>query len=340
MERRGFLQSGLASAALATLSPFVDVEEFVGQAVSTSSKTNTGGLDLLKKPYDPQIAALVYEEPKFAPPPCPPGEKCPAPALPPNGFLFYDKGSKTFVKPSTLEASKDKGNYAISATMKAFNISTDAYKIAQSSKQEVQIGLNFSAPITSAGDNFAWILKNAVNVFLGKTNDISGSLASFKAANPASPAASPTNKVQVLQGAFDLQVNAFFQKKDGWWRKLFQAFAGVPGAPLLATLGIPGVALSALDFVTYSLGKLTQDEPLVPLWDAQPLTFALTKGVERDFRFQDGLWCIVDRSVLKTTNYLKGFTVDIDGQSYQVIDSDGKSLNANYVVAQFDITST
>src|SRR6202008_1386642 len=118
-------------------------------------------------------------------------------------------------------------------------------------------------------------------------------------------------KVQVLQGAFDLQVNAFFQKKDGFWRKLFQAFAGVPGAPLLATLGIPGVALSALDFVTYSLGKLTQDEPLLPLWSATPLPFALTKGVKRNFKFQEGLWCIVDRPILLTTKFLNGYTVDI-----------------------------
>ncbi len=343
MKRRSFLQSGLASAVLTSLTSVGGVEQFLGEMRTAPRKANAGGLDLLGNPYSPEVAALMYSE-LPPPPPCQPGEKClappPPPNLPPNAFIFYDKEKKVFKKATELVAAKEKGNYSISANMRSFNISSDKLKTAQNSKQEVQIGLNFSAPITSAGDNFAWILKNAVNVFLGKTSDISGSLASFQSANPTSPAPSPATKVQVLQGAFDLQVNAFFQKKDGLWRKLFQTFAGVPGTPLLATLGIPGVALSALEFVTFSLAKLTQDEPLVPLWNANPLPFALTKDVKRDFTFQEGLWCIVDRPVLPATKFLAGYTVDIDGQSYQVIDADGKALNANYVVAQFDITST
>lgn len=338
MKRRGFLQSGLASAIFTTLSPVLDTERLFSEGLDAPS--DAGGLSLLGKPYSPETASLMYSEMPPAPP-CPKGETClapPPPVLPPNGFLYYDTGKKAFVKATEIQAGKDKGNYAVSAALRSFNILSGNYQMAQTSKQEVQIGLNFTAPITSGGDNFAWILKNAVNIFLGKPGDISGSLASFKSANPVSAPASPTSKVTVLQGAFDLQVNAFFQKRDGLWRKLFQAFAGVPGAPLLATLGIPGVALSALDFVSFSLAKLTQNEPLMPLWNANPLSFALTKDVKRDFSFQDGLWCIVDRPILLKSEFLKGHTVDIDGESYQVLDPNGKALDANYVVAQFDIS--
>lgn len=324
MDRRHFLASG----ALFSLAASLDLEALPSPeaAKSTTPIPNTGGLELLKKPYDPQVASLTYN----------PAVEAGEPPTP-NGLLYYDKTKKTFVSPLNLDATKEKGNYTITSALRAFNLSTDKYRMAQQSNQEVQIGLNFTAPITSSGDNFAWILKNAINIFLGKSSNVSGALASFKAADLQSSTSAPTGKVQVLQGAFDLQVNAFFQRKSGFWRKLFQALGGIPGAPLLATLGIPGIALAGLDFVMYSINKLTKNERLIPLWNPHPLPFALTKGVKRDFKFQEGLWCIVDSSVLKATNLLRNHTIDILNQTYQVIDSRGDPLNANYVVAQLDV---
>lgn len=323
MDRRNFLASG-ALLSLGALNP--DGFQHPHKKQPTQHGASTGGLDLLGKPYDPQVASLTYN----------PAVEAGEPPTP-NGLLFYDKGKKAFVSPTDIEPTKEKGNYSIGSTLRAFNISNDKYSFAQKSQQEIQIGLNFTAPITSAGDNFAWILKNAINIFLGKADGVTGALASFKSANPQNPAPAPTAKVQVLQGGFDLQVNAFFQKKAGFWRKLFQSLGGAPGSPLLATLGIPGIALAGVDFVLYSLNKLTQSEPLIPLWNPQPLPFALTKDVKKDFNFQEGLWCIVDSSILKSTNRLKGYSVDIEDQTYQVIDSAGKPLNANYIVADFDV---
>jgi hypothetical protein len=287
----------------------------------------TGGLDLLKSPYDSQVASLTYNRivEGSAPPPTP------------NALLFWDRDQKKFISPLEVKATREKGSYAITSTLRSFNISKASYMTAQNSNQEVQIGLNFTASITTAGDNFAWILKNAVNIFLAKKSNVSGALASFKTANPASTPAAPSNKVQVLQGAFDLQVNAFFQPRQGLWRKLFQALGGVPGAPLIAALGIPGIALTGLDFVLYTFNKLTQGEALNPLWNAKPLPFALTKGVTRDFAFTDGLWCIVDSAVMRPTKLLQGYSVDLTDETYQVVDANGKQLDANYLVAQFDV---
>jgi hypothetical protein len=322
MNRRHFLASGtlVSLASSLNLNAFPSPQQNQSQSIT--------GIELLPKPYDSQVASLTYN---------PSAETAGAPPTP-NGLLYYDKSNKKFVSPMSLTPTRPKGSYSISSTLRAFNLAADKYQTAQQSKQEVQIGLNFTAPITSAGDNFAWILKNAVNIFLGKQSAAAGALASFQSSSSSTaPTSAPTSKVQVLQGAFDLQVNAFFQHKGGLWRKLFQALGGVPGSPLLATLGIPGIALEGLQFVMYSLNKLTQNEPLIPLWNPQPLPFALTKDVTRDFNFQDGLWCITDSSVLKSTNLLAGYQVDIADETYQVLDPHNNPLNANYVVAQFDV---
>jgi hypothetical protein len=320
--RRQFLTgSSLCIGALADLD--------IAAGAPASSAASSGGLDLLKTPYDSQVASLTYNSlvEGAAPPPTP------------NALLFWDRKQKKFVSPLEVTATRDKGSYAITSALRSFNISKTSFATARNSNQEVQIGLNFTAPITTAGDNFAWITKNAVNIFLAKKSDVSGALASFKTANPAAAPAAPTNKVQVLQGAFDLQVNAFFQPKQGFWRKLFQSLGGVPGTPLIAGLGIPGIALAGLDFVLYTFNKLTQGEVLPPLWNAKPLPFALTKGVTRDFGFTDGLWCIVDSSVMKPTKLLQGYSIDLTDETYQVVDENGKQLDANYLVAQFDVSS-
>ncbi len=326
IDRRHFL----TSSTLVSLAASLDLEAFAlpQRAESNTQILNTGGLELLKTPYDSQVASITYN----------PAVEAGEPPTP-NGLIYYDKAHKKFISPMDIEPSKEKGSYTITSTLRAFNISRANYQTAQQYKNEVQIGLNFVAPITSSGDGFAWILKHAVNIFLGKSSDVSGALASFKSANPSQPTPTLSNKVQVLQGAFDLQVNAFFQKKEGFWRKLFQGLSGLPGSPLLATLGIPGIALEGLDFVMYSINKLTQNEPLTPLWNARPLPFALTKGVNKDFNFQQGLWCITDSSVLKSTNLLKGYSIDIADETYQVVDGNGSPLPANYVVAQFDVAS-
>jgi hypothetical protein len=186
-------------------------------------------------------------------------------------------------------------------------------------------------------------LKNAVNIFMGSASNVSGAFAQFQKDNPQvgapAQAAAPTSTVQVLQGSFDLSVNAFFQKQQGFWSKLFQGISGVPGSPLIATLGIPGIALEGLSFLTYAINKLTQNEGLVPIWNPQPLSFALCDGVKKDFGFKKGHWCIVDSVYMKNSNLLAAHTLDIAGESYQVWNKDGQQINANYAVAQFDVKS-
>jgi hypothetical protein len=327
VERRSFLELG----SLLAFAGAVSFEDIVAQS-NHHAPAQVTGLEFLGKPYNSQVAQLTYN----------PAVEAAVPPTP-NGLLYYDKVHKKFISPVDISPTIPKGSYSISSTLRTFNLSKANYQTAQNSQQEVQLGLNFTAPLTSSGDNFAWILKNAVNIFLATPSNVSGAYAQFQKDNPlpttpTAPAA-PTNKVQVLQGTFDLQVNAFFQKKQGLWRKLFQAISGIPGSPLIATLGIPGIALEGLSFLTYSINKLTQNEGLIPIWHPQPLPFGLTTGVSRDFGFQEGLWCIIDSSFLKSSNLLSGFTLDIAGETYQVLDSNGKQADANYVVAQFDVKS-
>lgn len=336
MNRRAFLTTGTVASIAASAFPLESLA-LSGQAQPQPHSVGAiTGLELLGEPYSSQIASPTYS---VGPTPAS------AAPLTPNGLLYYNKGKQAFVSPmsDSLRPTRAKGSYNITSTLRAFNISKDNFHVASQSNKEVQIGLNFTAPITSAGDEFAWIVKSAVNIFMAKQSDRTGALASFQSSsqptNSMTPTSTPSNKVQVLQGSFDLQVNAFFQKKAGFWRTLFQGLAGVPGSPLLATLGIPGIALDGLKFVAYSFNKLTQNEPLEPLWNPKPLPFALTTGVDRDFNFQEGLWCITDSSVLKSTKLLDSYMIDLTNETYQVINGNGEPLNANYVVVQFDVST-
>jgi len=334
MNRRDFIGSaGLGSLGALSLGGMVAChapQQILQPAAPQQPESpQLTGLELLDKPYNSKDVLPYYEV----------GIKTAAATVPvPNGILLYDKQQMKFVRPSTLKLTRPKGSYNITATLRSVNVSSQVTTSMHNNQQDIQLGLNFNAPIVQGGDDFVWVVKNALNIFLGKSSDISGSVASFSSTNaPNTQATSPSSKIQVLQGSFDLTVNAYYQKKNGFWRKLFQTLSKVPGEPLLATLGIPGIALSGLQFVAYSLDKLTQNEPLVPIWDPRPLPFALIQGVDRDFYFKEGLWCILDREIMNSTNFLQGYTIDIDGESYQVIDSSKTGLNANYVVANFAI---
>lgn len=328
MERRSFLELG----SLAALAGSASFENLLAQETPQTSPPITG-LELLGDPYDSQVAQLTYNTAveDAAPPPTP------------NGLLYYDMGAKKFISPVDIKPAKPKGPYSITSSLRTFNLSKSGYHTAQKSQQVVQLGLNFTAPLSSSGDTFAWILKNAVNIFMATPSNVSGAYAQFQKDNPlpntATAPAAPTNKVQVLQGVFNLQVNAFFQKQQGLWGKLFQAISGISGSPLIATLGIPGIALEGLSFLTYSINKLTQNEGLIPIWHPQPLPFALTADAQADFGFQAGHWCVIDSSFLKSSNLLSGYTLDIAGETYQVLDKSGKQIDANYVIAEFDVKS-
>jgi hypothetical protein len=326
VNRRRFVSISALGALGLTLSD-LDIESFA------QAGGNVGPSDLLdlKNPYNSRLAVSVYGPSSAV-------EK--GPSVIPNAILYYDETKQQFVSPLGLEPTLEKGSYSMTGTLRSFNIGSGSYEQASASKSEVQIGLNFTAPLTSSGDKFAWIAKNAVDVFLQKGADVGKYLSSFKTSNPTSDNQKPTNKVQVLQGTFDLQVNAFFQKKDGFWSKLIKTLAKVSGSPLLATLGIPGIALEALDFVSYSFSKLTQDEQLQPLWNARPLTFALTKDAKnKRFGFRPGLWGVIDSSFAQSTNYLENHTVDLRGESFQILDASKKPINANYIMADFDAQS-
>jgi hypothetical protein len=328
MNRRTFL----ASSSVASLASAIDLKALtVGGQDPAPSQEGAGlsDLRLLKGlSYKPYIAQLTYNPSPEA------GAKPPTP----NALMLYDTTQNKFVSPLSISPTLDKGEYTIASTLRSFNISTDNYSVAQKSQQEVQLGLNFTATMTSAGDKFELIAKNAVDIFLQKGNQVATALSSFKSANPQT-AATPTNKVQVLKGTFDLQVNAFFQKKQGFWSRLIHAIGRVPGSPLLATLGIPGVALEALDFVMYSLDKLTNGEQLTPIWNPNPLTFALTKDAKGLFKFQEGLWLVIDSDVLSKSDLLKDYKIDLLDETYKLLDNKGNPVNANYVVTDFTVTS-
>jgi hypothetical protein len=106
--------------------------------------------------------------------------------------------------------------------------------------------------------------------FLAKAADRTQQLSTFEKDNSPTADLKPSSKVTVSSGFVDLQVNAFGQAKDGFWRKLFNVLAKVAGSPLTTSLGIPGLVAEAVAFVSQTLNVVASQDKLVPIWQTSP----------------------------------------------------------------------
>jgi hypothetical protein len=258
--------------------------------------------------------------------------------IPPHVFLMYDVPNKKFVNPSDMDGVSASGTYTLAASLYTFNLATADYQKFKDLQNQLQLGLNVSSQ-SPQQDMLTWISMNAVNVFGAKPANQSQALSSFLKQGAGTPI-TPTTKITINKGSFNLQVTAFGQKKDGIFHRLFSILTGVASAPILSTIGIPALVSEALQFTNYILNQMASNDSLVPVWQTMAMPFSIYKGGNALFHFQEGIWVTVDREYARSSNFLDKHTLDIKGESFQIMDQSNKPIDQNYMVAEYSLTST
>jgi hypothetical protein len=264
------------------------------------------------------------------------------PATVPYVYAQYDIGSKTFLNPIDVIPTQPSGAYTLEPTLFAFNIKTSDQEQFKRLQNQVQLGFNATAPITGS-DKLTWLFTSAIDVFLQKAADEPKALTTFLKDNGVPLQSSP--KITVSKGLVNLQVTAFGQRKEGFWRKFLDTMAAVVKSPIVGTalkgFGIPSLAGDALTFVDHAVDVFANEEKLVPLWQTGSLEFAIHKGAADNaiFKMNPGLWVTVDSEYAKATNFLAGHTLDLSYQSFKLMDSGKKLVDTNYLVTKIAMTS-
>lgn len=328
MERRDFI----AASALGTLAAMLD-PKFEAQAASqTASPIQLPNVYNLTTPYTKQSLMELYTGQK--------GTGNPQAPLPPHILLYYDRTANppTFVSPSDIKADLDADKYELNATVHAFNIATSHYDHFKNLKQDLQLGLNVATPSADGQDTLTWLFMSAIDVFLQKSTNIPAQLSKFDNYTPTS-SLKPSNKITVSQGVINLQVTAFGQRKEGFWKKLFDILSKVASSPLIGAFAIPSLVKESVDFVDKSLNVIAAQDNLVELWETHPMTFGVDKSAkDQDFFLKSGYWVTIDRDFAKQNDYLdKGFSLDLRGQSFQVLKGNA-NVDTNYMVTTISFT--
>lgn len=328
MERRDFINA----SGIALLSPVLgNLLAIAEQASAQSNQQPNRVRDLfrLNGSYRTEDVERVYKGEAIA--------EAGGPLLPPHMFMYYDEHKQIFVNPLNIVPSADNKNWTIDATLRSFNIDSQFYKQFSKLQKDVQIGLNFTAP-TASQDRISWIFMNAIDIFLAKAKDRPQQLSTFQKNNSPTADLKPSSKVTVTNGFVDLQVNAFGQAKDGFWRKLFNVIAKVAGSPLLTTLGIPGLVAEAVSFVNQTLNVVASQDKLVPIWQTSPITFAVFKGMDKErFKFTPGLWVTIDRDYARKNKFLDQYKISLEDDSFMILDKDHKPIDTNYLVTDLKL---
>jgi hypothetical protein len=239
MNRRDFVNtSGMAllAATLAELSPELALPMAEAHESTRESSVARSTFQLGRK-NNPEVVRGAYEFSAMGL----------GASAPPYVYAFYDEDAKKFISPLEVKPTLKKGSYTMQPTLHSFNIRKADQANFKNLKNQVQLGFNATAPITKS-DQLTWVFMNAVDIFLAK--DQSGrqdQLTKFTNSNGKS--ATPldaTPKINVLNGTVSLQVTAFGQKQEGFWKKFFDILTKAVNSPIVSTaskgFGIPGLA--------------------------------------------------------------------------------------------------
>jgi hypothetical protein len=328
MERRDFLSS--SSVALLT-SLMADVPSFADVGATPKADAAPKLFRLTEK-NDPASAEKVYRGLI--------GKGGLQASDVPYVYAYYDEALKKFVNPLDLKPALKAQSYTLEASLHAFNIRKSEQSKFSKLKNQVQLGFNVGAATTKS-DQLTWVFMNAIDVFLAKKGTESAQLTKFSKDQGGVPLkANP--KVTVPNGTISLQVTAFGQRPDGFWKTFFDFLTKASSSPIASTalkgFGIPSLATDALGFVDHALDVFAQQNKLVDLWKTGSLDFAIADGATGRFGMKKGLWVTVDSDYAQSSNFLEGHSVDLTYQSFRITDQKKVPVDANYLVAEILIS--
>jgi hypothetical protein len=335
MDRRNFL----GSSRMALLAGFLAEVGLELPSALASDATNEEtdyrlGAPSFSKLADPEKVKKSYEV----------GAKDVGASAIPYVYAFYDDKANKFLNPYLeVKPVLEKNSYTMQPILQSFNIRVSDQVKFKTLRNQIQLGFNASAPITSS-DQLSWIFMNAVDIFLAK--DDAGrldQLTKFKSAAGTGMALNSNPKISISKGLVSLQVTAFGQKEEGFWTKFFSFLSLAADSPIASAaskgFGIPGLVPEAVHFVDTVLTVISEQNRLVELWKTGSLEFAVTKDAEARFNMRPGLWATIDTEYVQKTNFLEGHTVDLRYESFRIVDKDKKAIDANYLIADMKFAS-
>jgi hypothetical protein len=331
VERRDFLNSSSAAALAAAFTGMGgDFAELFAGTTQTPHEdaANARGLSLTQK-IDPELARAAYES----------GNK--GVSSIPYVYAFYDEAAKGFITPLKVVPTLKKKAYTMEAALHSFNIRSTNQSMFKNLNNQVQLGFNITTPV-SESEQLTWVFMNAVDVFLAKDKNRPDQLTKFAKDGSGTPLQS-SPKVKVVDGKISLQITARGQKQVGLWNKIFDSVTKAVRSPIASTalkgFGIPGLALDALVFVDQVVNVIARQEQLEDLWSTGALEFAVTEDTPARFKMKPGLWAIVDSDYAQGSEFLSGHTVDLDFQSFRILNKDKKPIDANYLVTDINFST-
>ena len=333
MERREFAK-GSAVALLAVLTEASAELGLETARAGPSGKGTDGTKELfqLTKRNDPEVVKVVYEGS---------GRGLTASDVP-YVYAYYDEGQKKFNNPLEIAPTLAAASYTLESTLHSFNIRKADQDNFRNLKNQVQLGFNATAPVTKS-DQLTWVFMNAIDVFLAKDKNRPDQLTKFTKDNGNGTALQSNPKVSVVNGLVSLQVTAFGQKRDGFWKKFFDFVTAAAGSAIISDVskgfGIPGLATDALKFVDHVIDVFADQEKLVPLWKTGSLEFAVHDQAKARFKMKPGLWVTIDSDYAQQTNFLEGHSVDLQYQSFRITDKQAKPIDANYLLTELKFST-
>src|SRR5205085_117146 len=156
-------------------------------------------------------------------------------------IFYYDKpGDKQIVNPLNVKPSLAAGKYSLEVTILNSHASQrDFDNLWKKFKHDAQMQLALTAPSNDgpAPDDLTWTLMNGIDIFLGGDGfkGIDNRLKPFVDNNKPTSKFRPSEKIEVLTGAGNFQLQVAAQRKDSWWRKLLTVAGEALNSPLFAT---------------------------------------------------------------------------------------------------------
>jgi hypothetical protein len=263
-------------------------------------------------------------------------------------IFYYDSpADKQLTNPFNVKPSLSAGKYSLEVTILNSHVSQKDFDGTwKKFKHDAQMQLALTSPSGEgdAADDLTWTLINGIDIFLGGDGlkGIDKRLKPFVENNKPTSKFRPSERIEVLTGGGNFQLQVAAARKESWWRKLLTIGGAVLNSPLFATLPMPKFLPMGVQFANAVLNHLKDTEPLVPIWTSAKIPFQLYDGAatKSPFKFRPGLWLTVDGAYaernLDENKNLKDHLIDVGGQFYEVKTASGQPIDANYAVLQLD----
>lgn len=261
--------------------------------------------------------------------------------------IYFDRKSKSFVKPEDVTSDLDAGTYTLQAVLRNANISSGRLSSLKDNNLQIHLSATVGAQ-DSSPNTLTWLVLNGLDVF-GDPKNVKTKLAKFNSGqNNGSTLTGKFGGAQAIEisnGHVDLSIELFGHKKDSWWLTLLSFGKALANTPFFGTIGLPALGAEALQFAQSAISKISdqkQDQLVKLLYTKLPVPYNILKKADPDdvVTLRPGWWCAVTLDTALKTDYLKEYVINYNDVQFDVVPRQGAStLDSDYMVFQVYLNS-